>query len=125
MTWHDDRMRLRHMLSHAEEATRMAEGCSREDLDSDRKLNLALVRLMEIVGEAALRVSAEMRARLPAIPWPEVVGLRHRLVHGYDRVDFDILWNIVQYDLPPLIAELRQTLGEGALGQADLNEEDL
>ena len=119
MTRHDDRTRLRHMLAHAEEATEMAHGHVRADLDSDRKLNLSLVHLMEIVGEAAGRVSAGTRARLGAIPWPDVIGLRNRLVHGYDKVDFDILWDIIQYDLPPLIAELREALagdetGEGA-----------
>ena len=78
----DDDIRLRHMLTHAREAVQMAEGRSRADLDSDRQLNLALVRLMEIVGEAASRVPPETQARLQAIPWPDIVGLRRRLVHG-------------------------------------------
>jgi uncharacterized protein with HEPN domain len=117
MTWHDDQTRLRHMLTHAEEAAHMAHGRTRADLDSDRQLNLALVRLMEIIGEAASRVSSERRNELPAIPWPDVVGLRHRLVHGYDKVDFDILWDILQYDLPLLIGELRKAL-EQAGGDA-------
>ena len=111
MTHHDDRTRLRHMLVHAEEAAEMARGRSRADLDSDRKLNLALVRLMEIVGEAASRVSPNTRERITAIPWPDVIGLRNRLVHGYDKVDFDVLWDIVEYDLPGLIVALRKTLG--------------
>ena len=110
MSRHDDRTRMRHMLTHAEETVGMARGRSRGDLDSDRQFNLALVRLMEVVGEAASRVSAEGRQRHPAIPWPEVAGLRNRLVHGYDKVDFDILWDIVQDDLPRLIAELRKAL---------------
>lgn len=118
MTWHDDGTRLRHMLTHAEEAAKMAQGRTRADLDSDRQLNLALVRVMEIVGEAASRVSSETRDRLQAIPWPDVVGLRHRLVHGYDKVDFDILWNILQDDLPLLIGELPKALGEEAVGKA-------
>lgn len=73
-------------------------------------MNLSLVRLLEIVGEAAARVSPERRDRHSAIPWPDVIGLRSRLVHGYDSVDFDILWDIVQTDLPALIAELRKAL---------------
>jgi uncharacterized protein with HEPN domain len=113
MTWHEDGARLRHMLSHAQEAARMAETRTRADLDSDRQLNLSLVRLMEVVGEAASRVTAQTRAQLPGIPWPDITGLRNRLVHGYDSVDFDILWNIVRHDLPPLIRELRVALGEG------------
>ncbi len=81
----------------------MAKGRKRADLDSDRQFNLALVRLLEIVGEAANRVPADQRAHIPEIPWPEIVGLRNRLIHGYDEVDFDILWQIVAHDLPRLI----------------------
>ena len=69
----------------------MASGRTRGELDTDRQLNLSLVRLLEIVGEAASRVPAEIRVRHPDIPWPEIVGLRNRLIHGYDSVDFDML----------------------------------
>ena len=110
MTRHDDATRLRHMLDHAEEAIKMAGGRRREDLDADRQLNLSLVRLLEIVGEAAARVSPSTRGQISAIPWPEVVGLRNRLIHGYDEVDFDVLWAIVEIDLPPLVAELRKAI---------------
>jgi uncharacterized protein with HEPN domain len=65
---------------------------------------LALVRLLEIVGEAASRVPNDECAKYPEIPWPEIVGLRNRLIHGYDAVDLDILWQIIVHDLPPLIA---------------------
>ena len=110
MTRHDDSVRLRDMLAHAVEAVEMAHGRRREDLDRDRQLNLSLVRLLEIVGEAAARVSQVTQERLMGIPWPDVVGLRNRLIHGYDKVDFDILWDIIQIDLPPLIAELQRAL---------------
>jgi uncharacterized protein with HEPN domain len=110
MTRRDPLIRLRHMLDHAREARDMAQGRTRADLDSDRMLNLALVRLLEIVGEAAAQVSDEERARFSAIPWPEIVGLRNRLIHGYDTVDLDILWKIIQTDLPPLIAALEGIL---------------
>ena len=110
MTRHDDGTRMRHMLAHAKEAVEMAQGRSRADLETDRQFNLAVVRLMEVAGEAAARVSPEARKRLPAIPWPEVVSLRNRLIHGYDEVDLDILWDIIRYDLPPLIDELQRAL---------------
>lgn len=110
MTRHDDSTRLRHMLDHAVEARQMILGRSRNDLDQDRQLNLALVRLMEIIGEAAGRVSQETRQRAPEIPWPSIIGLRNRLIHGYDAVDFDILWDIVSFDLPPLIEQLEKIL---------------
>mgnify|MGYP001608772223 FL=1 len=101
-------VRLRHMLDHAREAVSMVRGKTRADLDTDRQLNLALVRLLEIIGEAAGRISKEDRDRYSNIPWPEIVGLRNRLIHGYDEVDFDILWQIVTRDLPPLIKNLEK-----------------
>ncbi len=86
-----DRVRLDHMLDHAREAITLTRGKTRADLDSDRLLSLALVRLLEIVGEAAGRVSKEECALHPEIPWPQIIGLRNRLIHGYDAVDHNIL----------------------------------
>ena len=106
MTRHDDRARLHHMLDHALEAVALAKGRTRQDLDADRLLNLSLVRLLEIVGGAAARLSSETRDLYPSIPWADIIGLRNRLIHGYDIVDFDILWDIVNGDLPPLVAQL-------------------
>jgi len=110
MSQHSDLLRLRHMLDHAREAEDLARGRSREDLDADRLLNLSLVRLLEIVGEAAARVSPEVQERLSGVPWADIVGLRNRVIHGYDRVDFDILWDTIRLDLPPLIARLEDFL---------------
>ena len=110
MTRRDDTTRLRHMLDHAEEAVAMASGKRRDDLDNDRLLELALTRLAEVVGEAAARVSRGEQAHHPQIPWSEIVGLRNRLVHGYDAVDLDILWEIIQVDFPHLISVLRRDL---------------
>jgi len=110
MTRHDDSIRLRHMLDHAKEAVDMTRGKTRSDLGQERQLELSLVRLIEIVGEAATRVSQETQQRHPTIPWPDVIGMRHRLIHGYDEVDLDILWETIQTDLPPLIAELDRVL---------------
>ena len=88
----------------------MARGKTRAQLDPDRQLNLALTRLLEIIGEAAARTPQEERSRYPTIPWVQIVGLRNRLIHGYDSVDFDILWQIVTRDLPPLIAIVEEIL---------------
>ena len=112
MSKHEDHVRLRHMLEHAKEAVSMTEGKSRFDLDTERQLNLALVRLMEIVGEAAARVSPDFQDAHANIPWMKITGLRNRLIHGYDEVDFDILWNIIKNDLPLLISNL-ETILEG------------
>lgn len=110
MSRHDVRVSLAQMLEHAREAVAMIEGCDRSDLDTDRKLNLALVRLLEIVGEAANRVPGPEQVRLAGLPWPQIVSLRNRLIHGYDSVNFDILWRIVTYDLPGLIRSLEAIL---------------
>ena len=90
----------------------MAKGRTRQDLGEDRMLELAFVRLIEIVGEAAARVDDEGRAAHPAVPWRQVVGMRNRLIHGYDTVDLDVLWDTIGVDLPPLIAALEGILGE-------------
>jgi uncharacterized protein with HEPN domain len=94
------------MLDHAREVVALVQGRTRADLDSDRLLNLALVRLLEIIGEAANRIPEEEQTRHAEIPWPQIVSLRNRLIHGYDSVDFDILWQIVTEDLPPLVISL-------------------
>ena len=119
MTQHDDTLRLRHMLEHAQEAVRLADGRGRGDLDADRLLELGLTRLLEIIGEAANLVSEETHEQYPHLPWRQMIGLRNRLIHGYAEVDLDILWDIVQLDLPPLIAALERIVwGEQPRGRS-------
>ena len=112
MSQHDDQLRLRHMLDHAREAVAMVQGKARADLDHNRMLELALVRLVEIIGEAANRISETGRSGLPELPWPQIVGLRNRIVHGYDVINLDIVWKIVHEDLPPLIEQLQKIIKE-------------
>jgi len=83
MSRRDPRIAFQQMLNHAEEAVRLCEGRVRTDLNSDRLLNLALVRLLEIIGEASNRVLVEVQLQYPQIPWLQIVGLRNRLIHGY------------------------------------------
>ena len=113
MNQHRDISSLRQMLEHAVEARGLIEKLSRDELDSERVLSLALVRLMEIVGEAANRISPESRAKYPSIPWGEIVSLRNRLVHGYASVDHSIVWDVVAGDLAEVIDSLRELLSEG------------
>ena len=110
MTRRDESIRLRHMLDHAREAVNLVQNNNREDLDKDRVLGLALVRLMEIVGEAANRVPEEVRSQHPSIAWTQIISLRNRLIHGYDSVDMDILWNILKNDIPDLVSELEKAV---------------
>jgi len=105
-----DRVRLLHMRDHAQEAWLLSKGRSLDDLQTDRMLNLSLVRLLEIVGEAASRVSEETRSLFPEIPWSQIVSLRNRLIHGYDDVDFNILWNIINNEIPPLVEDLKRII---------------
>lgn len=83
------------------------QGKTRADLDEENLLTLGLVRLLEVVGEAANRVPSDEQDLHPDIPWAEIVGLRNRLIHGYDSIDLDILWQIVNMDLSPLITALK------------------
>ncbi len=111
MTQHEAQVRLGHMLDASREAIALARGKSRQDLAQDRVLELALTRLVEIVGEAASRVPREEQARYPGIPWADVVGMRNRLVHGYMEIDGDALWSTIAEDLPALASLLESALG--------------
>ena len=101
-----DSVRLRHMLDAANEALEFARGRAREDLESDRMFVLALVKLIEIIGEAAARVSPEGRAAVVDIPWRDVVAMRNVLVHGYFDIDLDLVWDTSTEDLPALVTAL-------------------
>jgi uncharacterized protein with HEPN domain len=106
----DDEIALRHMLEGARQALDFAGNETRASLDSDRKLEFALVKAIEIVGEAACKVSANCCETLPQIPWSNIIGMRNRLIHAYFDINLDILWKTITEDLPPLIAELEKIL---------------
>jgi uncharacterized protein with HEPN domain len=104
----DDEIWLQHMLDAAHEAIEFAQDRTYLDLNNDRKLILALVKDIEIIGEAAYRVTQITRNRLSDIPWDDIIGMRHRLVHAYFDINLEILWRTVQDDLPPLIVVLEK-----------------
>jgi uncharacterized protein with HEPN domain len=111
MTLHDDTVALRHMRDHIAEAIELAKDQSRDYLDTDRVFALALTKLVEIIGEAAARISEEMREAHDHIPWRPIIGTRNRLIHGYDSVDYDILWQVVDRELPVLLGQIDSLLG--------------
>ncbi len=125
MTQHNPAIRLRHMLDYAREAVEMVRGRARADLDSDRQLNLSLVRLLEMIGEAAGRVPPGEREQRPGIPWADIVGLRNRLVHGYDgeaflrvlpsRLCHGGLWRRLASPARPWRAQFLVAIGRGVL----------
>ncbi len=114
MTRRDDFASMRQMLDYAMKARSMVAGRRRQDLDGDDMLQLALTRAVEVIGEAAGRVSEAARNEHAEIPWRDIVGMRNRLIHGYDSVDLNLLWDTVTVDLPPLMQALERILGENS-----------
>ncbi len=101
-----DFVRIRHMLDACREALGFARGKSRSDLDKDRMLVLSLVKEVEIIGEAASKVSPEIKSIYPGIPWSDMAFMRNRLIHAYFDVDLDVVWETLQKDLPDLMRKL-------------------
>lgn len=108
----EDRIRLTHMIEAAEAAQRFTAGRQRADLDTDQMLLFAVVRAVEIVGEAAGKVSPEVRAAVPGLPWAAIVGMRNRMAHAYFNIDHDMVWQTVQHELGPLLQLLRAALAK-------------
>ena len=102
----NDIIRLDHMLEAAREIRLFTRGKTKDDLEKDRILTLALIKEMEIIGEAASQVSQEARDQIPGIPWQKIIGMRNRLIHVYFEIDEDILRDTILYDIPRLIEEL-------------------
>ena len=100
------------MLLAAREAVELARGMTYAAFERNRTAQLAIVKTVEIVGEAASRVSADTRERYPDIPWSGIVGMRNRLVHGYFDVNLVRVWGTVEQDIPRLIAQLDQLVSE-------------
>ena len=96
------------MLDASREAVAFTSGCTRASLDGNRMLCLSLVRCIEIVGEAASKITSGTRERYSNIPWPEIVAMRNRLIHAYFDIDLDRVWDTVNDDLPPLMLQLEQ-----------------
>ena len=109
---HDDETYILHILDAARKAVSFTDNRSRADLDEDEMLALSLVRLLEIIGEAANGISETFQDQHRDIPWKKIIGMRNRLIHGYFDVDHDIVWETVRTDLPPLVSELEEIIPE-------------
>lgn len=107
-----DAIRLKHMLDAAKQILVFTKECDQEDLESNDMLSLSVVRLIEIIGEAAKNVSLEVQDSSPNIPWKQIKGTRDRLAHAYFDVDLDIIWGIVSNGLPPLILNLEKLINQ-------------
>jgi len=105
-----DEVRLRDMLDASQKAQKFIDGKNRADLEYDDMLLFALVRAIEIIGEAAKNVTEETSEALTQIPWKKIIGMRNRLTHGYQEVDHDIVWDAATVQIPALITELEKIL---------------
>ncbi len=112
MSRRDPVVLMRDMLDHAREAHEAAEGHSRADLDTDRMLEIFLIHMIQVIGEAASRVPPDVRSQYPQVAWTQMIGARNVIVHGYAYIDLDLVWETVTESLPPLIAELERILAE-------------
>jgi uncharacterized protein with HEPN domain len=110
-----DIVRLQHMVDSAKEAISFVAGRSKTDLETDRALALALVKSIEIVGEAASKVSRELTSQSPEIPWADIIAMRNRLIHSYFDVNLDIVWQTVTVELPPLVSQIQTLLASSDL----------
>ena len=108
----EDRARIFHMIEAADAVADFVFGRNRTDLDSDRMLLFALVRAVEVFGEAAAKVSPETRAATASIPWTEIVAMRNRLIHAYFEVNRTILWKTATEEIPELVPALRGLIGD-------------
>jgi len=110
MTQRDNQVYVGHMLDTAAKAIGFVQGLTREDFDNNELLRLSITHLLQIIGEAARRVSPEFRAIYPQIPWKAIVGMRSKVVHDYLNVEEDVVWATVINELPSLVEELEKIL---------------
>ena len=106
----DDLTRLKHIIDSAKKAVRFSAEKQTPGLYKDELLNLALVQLLEIIGEAANGISENMREKYPDVAWREMSALRNRLKQAYFEIDNFVVWNTVTQELPPLIVQLEKIL---------------
>jgi uncharacterized protein with HEPN domain len=104
----DDKIRIMHMIDAAEEALFFVADSSAEDFSKNRMLILSVIKEIEIIGEAATKISEITKRKYVEIPWQDIVGMRNRLIHGYFDVDVKLVWNTVKNNLPALLESLKE-----------------
>lgn len=112
MSRHRDEVYLAHMRDFAMTAGEISHGKNRAQLDTDKILRYALLHVVTVLGEAASKVSSDFRVAHSDIPWVSIIGTRNRLIHGYDVVDLDMLWETIENDIPQLLLGLNAILKE-------------
>lgn len=109
---HEDKIRLQHILEEAKEACKYVEGYTFEKFHRDGKTARAVIRSIEIIGEAASKISNEYRFEHPEVPWNKIIAMRNRLIHVYFDIDYDTVWMTVQSNIPELIEMINNLLNE-------------
>lgn len=112
MSVQSDKIRLQHIRDAARKIIAFTQGETRESLARDEKLQLAVVRLIEIIGEASSRLTDDLKQQYPAIPWLAVVGMRNRIVHAYFDIDLNVVWDTAVEAIPTLLAQVEDILSD-------------
>ncbi len=102
--------RLRHILEAIEKIEKYLQGCDKQSFQTDEITQDAVVRQMEIIGEAATNLTRDLRSNNPQVSWRLATAMRNRLIHGYFDIDAEIVWNTTRNDLPILKMEIEKIL---------------
>lgn len=100
------------LLNNARKAVAFVSGMTYQDFERDEKTQYAVIRALEILGEAAKKVPSDVKTAYPEIPWREIGGMRNKLIHDYTGVNLMVIWRTLQQDLPPLIQQLQRLLSD-------------
>jgi uncharacterized protein with HEPN domain len=100
------------ILDAMDKAQILVEGFTYKEFETDFRTNFAVVRALEIIGEAAKRLPVSLREQYPEIPWRGMAGMRDRIIHGYDTVDLQIVWDVVKQDIPEIRPQIQQILAD-------------
>ena len=106
----NDQIRLHHMLEFAQKVQHHTSKMTRDTLDADELALMGIIRLIEMIGEAASKISPEIQKQHSQIDWAGIIGMRNRVIHGYFDIDLDIIWDTIQHNIPPLINQLTNIL---------------
>jgi len=118
MSVHDDKVYLRHILDAIERIERYVQGVEQEEFEAEELLQDGVIRQLEIIGEAARRVSSDLKALYSEVPWRDIVDMRNKLIHDYFGVDVELVWMTAKRDVPALkqtVCEMLRDMGEQSL----------
>lgn len=102
MSRREPELTLRQIVEFADEVAALVTTRTREGLETNREFRRALERCVELIGEAATRLPEDWRVRHPEIPWRQIIAMRNVMIHGYDEVAHDVLWDVATKDIPDL-----------------------